>query len=145
MLYSENFKCFICTLIILFNFANVFSNLVLLMDLSAVSLCGKGLWRWHDIERTNYMLTSDQPLPLTSLTLPSRLGQFDFQKFCLIFAPGVSIILFFIYNCLEELSALKIKNCLDAKWVNLYSEIGKKNFKLWFYIIKLPILRPDNF
>ena len=37
---------------------------------------------------------------------PPRVGRFDFKKFCLVFAPGVSIILFCIKKDLEEISDL---------------------------------------
>ena len=52
-------------------------------------------------------------------------GRFDFPKFSLIFAPGVSIILFCIIKDLEEVSNQRNKNCLDAKKVILYSKNGK--------------------
>ena len=52
-------------------------------------------------------------------------GRFDFQKLSMIFPPGVSIILFYFQKGLEELSAPKIKNCLDTKGVTLYSKIAK--------------------
>ena len=45
---------------------------------------------------------------------------------------------------LKELSGPKIKNCLDAKGVILYSKIAKISKNAWFYIIKLAILCPDN-
>ena len=59
-------------------------------------------------------------------------GGGDFQKCCLIFAPEVSIILFFIYKSLEGLSDLEIKNSLgsDAKGLNLYSEVAKISPKI---------------
>ena len=62
-------------------------------------------------------------------------GRFDFQNFVWFLLPWVSVILFYNYKSLEEFSALKIKNCLDAKEVNLYSEIAKISQKSWLYII----------
>ena len=52
-------------------------------------------------------------------------GRFDFPKSSLIFAPGVSMILFCIKKDLGEVSNLRNKNCLDAKKVILYSTNGK--------------------
>ena len=66
--------------------------------------------------------------------LPQPYGRFDFPKFSLIFAPGISIILFYIYQDLEKVSALKDENSLDAKEANLYSKNAKITLKLAFYI-----------
>ena len=61
---------------------------------------------------------------------PPSLGRFDFPKFCLIFAPGVSIISFCIYRDLGEVSDIKNENCLEAKNVSLYSKNRKKFQKI---------------
>ena len=58
--------------------------------------------------------TVQRPLP------PPALGRFDFPKFSLIFAPVISIILFYIYKDLEKVLALKDETSLDAKEANLY-------------------------
>ena len=65
------------------------------------------------------------------------LGRFDFPKFSLIFAPGVSIILLRILNDLGEVSNLRNKNCLDEKKV--------KSDKIFENRITLPLpsLSPD--
>ena len=61
---------------------------------------------------------------------------FRFPKFSLIFAPGVSVILFWIRKDLGEVAGLNNKNCLDAKKVILYSKNAKISQKSRFYIIK---------
>ena len=78
---------------------------------------------------SDYMNTYDASLG----ELQAAVGRFDFPKFSLIFAPGVSIILF----C--------IKKDLITKKVILYSKNAKISKKSRFYIIKQAILRPDSF
>ena len=102
-------------------------------------------------EKSEHFLRSNQcprlgrviksPYPVVG----QALGRFDFQKFSLIFALGVSFILFGIEKGLEELSDLKNENCMDAKKVILYSKNGHISTKSMFYIIKQAILRPDSF
>ena len=58
---------------------------------------------------------------------PLEVGRFDFKNFFVNCAPGVSIILIYILKGLKELSAPKMKNCLDAKGVILYSKIAKNS------------------
>ena len=76
---------------------------------------------------------------------PPPVGRFDFPKFCQIFAPRVSIILFYIWKGLAELSTPKIKNCLDAKKVILYNKNGHISQNSRIYVIKQAILHPDSF
>ena len=100
-----------------------------------------------DVHTDPQFLTPTILYTLIVLTLhpPLTLGHFDFPKFSLIFAPGVSIILFRIYKDLGEVSGLKNKNCLDAKKVILYSKNANISEKSRFYVIKQAILHPDSF
>ena len=60
------------------------------------------------------------------------LGRFDFQIF-LFFAPGVSIILYFVFKTIwEKYQILKIKKISDAKEVNFYGKLQNyKKLKFW--------------
>ena len=74
------------------------------------------------------------------------LGRFDLEKKFLIFAPGVSIILFCIYKDLGEIPDPKLlKNCLDAKWPVLLYKILIFGKFCHFYYIKWPSLGPESF
>ena len=70
--------------------------------------------------------------------------RFDFQKFCLIFAPCVSIIIFCIKKDLEEASNLYVENWLDAKCALLLCKIMNFWQFCQFYYIKWHPLRPDS-
>ena len=83
--------------------------------------------------------------PCSTHPPPPPLGRFDFPKFSLISAPGVSIILFCIKKGLGEVSNLRNKNCLDAKKVILYSKNGRISKIWWFYITKQAILHSGSF